>query len=215
MTFVDNGNGTATLAGTPAAGTGDLRGDHHPAYNGGQPRHPGLHPHGERGAGHHLGKHRKLRGARGQRLDGAATSVTRTAALSKRSRSRNGVSFTRAGRHRLAGGYARRWDGWHLPADHRRLQRHRLRCRAVLRRSTVSGTAFAPSITSAAAATFQEGSSGAFTVTTPTGEPSPQLSESEDPQLSDFLFICMACCCWYLGDWLRAMTHHHSWHQCW
>ena len=41
----------------------------------------------------------------------------------------------------------------------------------------VSSTAFAPTITSAAGTTFQEGSSGSFTVTT-TGEPSAQLSES-------------------------------------
>ena len=44
VTFIDNGNGTATLAGTPATGSGGVP-DHHHRQQRGQPqRHPELHP---------------------------------------------------------------------------------------------------------------------------------------------------------------------------
>ena len=50
VTFADNGNGTATLAGTPAAGTGGTYPLTITATNGVEPRrHPELHADGERG----------------------------------------------------------------------------------------------------------------------------------------------------------------------
>ena len=67
VSFVDNGNGTGTLSGTPATGTGGSYPISFGASNGvGSPASQSLHPHRGRGARHHLGKHRHLhRGWRG------------------------------------------------------------------------------------------------------------------------------------------------------
>ena len=57
VTFTDNGDGTATLAGTPAAGTGGSYPITMTASQRGEPqRHPVLHPDRRLGAGHHLGQ---------------------------------------------------------------------------------------------------------------------------------------------------------------
>ena len=65
VTFTDNGDGTATLAGTPA----DQRHlpDHHHRRQRGEPgRHPVLHPDRRRRPGHHLRRQHHLhRGAAG------------------------------------------------------------------------------------------------------------------------------------------------------
>ena len=61
VTFTDNGNGTATLAGTPAAGTRGSYADHHHGQQRGEPQcHPVVHPHGGRGASLHLAELRDL-----------------------------------------------------------------------------------------------------------------------------------------------------------
>ena len=68
VTFTDNGDGTATLAGTPAAGSGSSYPFTIHATNGVSPAASQiLHPHRPRRAGHHLGRQHHLH--RGQRRD--------------------------------------------------------------------------------------------------------------------------------------------------
>ena len=79
VTFVDNGNGTGTLSGTPAAGTGGSLRDH---LHGGErrpaERHAGLHAERQPGAGdhqrdqHHVhGWHRRIVHRHHERIPGA------------------------------------------------------------------------------------------------------------------------------------------------
>ena len=69
VTFVDNGDGTATLSGTPdGRDPGQLPADHHGLERAQPRRHPVLHPHGGRAPGHQLGRRHHLRGGGARHL---------------------------------------------------------------------------------------------------------------------------------------------------
>ena len=92
VTFTDNGDGTATLAGSPAPGTGHLRAVHHGQQRGGQQRRAVIHPDGQRGTGHHLGRHHHLH----RQVAGTFTIVSNgapTPTVSKTGTLPSGVTF--------------------------------------------------------------------------------------------------------------------------
>ena len=71
VTFVDNGDGTATLAGTPAAGTGGTYALTITAANGViARRHPELHADGRPGAGDHQRRQHDVHGRHGGHVHG-------------------------------------------------------------------------------------------------------------------------------------------------
>ena len=177
VTFVDNGNGTGTLSGTPAPGTGGSYPITFGASNGvGSPASqsftltvdeaPTITSGGTANFAETIHSNFTV-----------TTAGNPTAAISESGALPSGVAFTDNG------------DGTASLAgtpDPGTVGTYPLTITAsngigadVSQSFTlnVSSTAFAPTITSAASTTFQEGSSGSFTVTS-LGEPSAQLTES-------------------------------------
>ena len=174
VTFTDNGDGTATLAGTPAAGLRRTIPVHHHRHERCRfCRHPGLHPDGQPGA--------QITSPAGTTFTvGQAGTFTVTstgvpnAALSETGALPSGVTFTDNGdgTATLAGTPAAGSGGT-----------YKFTITATNGVGSAATQAFtltvsqAPGITSPAGTTFTVGQAGTFTVTT-TGAPTPGLSET-------------------------------------
>ena len=94
VTFVDNGNGTGTLAGTRRAGTGGLfTGRHFTATNGVGPPTQSVHADAERGAGRHQRRDHHVHRPRGRRTFALDDDGFPLATITSPARCRGGVTF--------------------------------------------------------------------------------------------------------------------------
>ena len=177
MTFVDNGNGTATLSGTPAAGTGGTYPLTFTATNGvGARRHPELHADGQPGAGDHQRQQpRPSRSGTAGSFTVTTTGFPTADADARRGTLPAGVTFVTTAtapatlsRHAAAGTggtYALTFTATNGVGTRRHPDLH------------ADGQPGAGDHQRRASTTFTVGTAGSFTVTT-TGFPTATLSES-------------------------------------
>ena len=173
MTFVDNGNGTGTLSGTPAAGTGGTLRDHvHRHEQRRRHRRPGLHADGERCAGDHQREHDDVHGGQRRARSRSPPIGSPTPAISVTGALPAGVTFVDNGNGTgtLSGTPAAGTGGTYAITF--------TAANGVLPNGTQAFTLNvnqAPAITSAASTTFTVGAAGSFTVTT-SGFPAPTVT---------------------------------------
>ena len=177
VTFTDNGDGTATLAGTPGCRNGreSTLSPSRPPTTSGSPATQSFTLTVDQRTGHHqcrLGD----RSPSARPLDFTVTTsaATRRRPYRVRDAARRGHLHRQRQRHRHPGRHAGRRHQRELPAHHHRLQRGR--ARTAPSPSPWWWAINRPAFTSASTATFTLGAAGTFTVTT-SGNPAPTITK--------------------------------------